>query len=465
MDYLVSDQVIGRGGMGVVLRGKHRSLDREVAVKVLSNELAGDPEFVERFMREARLSAKVHHPNVVTVHDAGTDQNGRPYLVMELLIGESLRERMRRERIPPEDARQIAIGVLRALSAAHRQGIFHRDVKPGNIFLTSDGQVKLMDFGIATALSETRLTSTGGFVGTAEYMAPEQVQGKKVDGRADLYALGIVYMEMLSGRVPFSGDTLSILHRQVNELAPSIREADPQTNAILGRFLAKDPNSRFANAEEAIEALEGRRKVQPVKEDAEERARPISGMVAFGSAAVVIVLGVGLALRSSAGTTHKGTNVPAQQPATAQKPQQALDGIEHTLTQANTTCGYALTDTVAIINADESRKAVAEYGKRRKDDTGQCLALSQQGIDDAKQARSNGVPVSKLTIAALEMDRAFGLYAKGESWKPATTAAEEYLRESGPDTQPGMTSSNAIDRRRDINKGLEFFRKDPPLLP
>jgi len=264
MDGYDIGEVIGRGGMGVVYRGLHTGLDRPVAVKFLSETLSGDPEFAGRFLREARICAKLDHPGIVRVYDTGTDA-GRPYIVMELLEGETLRQRIKRGPMPEEEALAVARHVLAALANAHALGIVHRDIKPGNVFLCRSGAVKVMDFGIARAATEARLTGTGAQLGTPEYMSPEQVEGKTADHRSDLYAVGILLYEMLTGDVPFRGDTpIVILHMQVAKPPPQLPSTvSKRVRAGVMKALAKRPEERFASAEEMFHGLDPQRVSDP----------------------------------------------------------------------------------------------------------------------------------------------------------------------------------------------------------
>src|SRR5712691_832913 len=240
---------IAAGGMGTVWEAEDILLHRRVAVKTPSDALAEDPGFVERFRREARAAARLAEPNVAGVYDYGEDA-GAQYLVMELLHGETLAKRLYRDgRLPAGEAARIAAGVGAALRAAHDAGLVHRDVKPGNVMLTDRGQVKVMDFGIAAAASGVPLTATGVTIGTADYLSPEQASGGKAVPTSDVYSLGCVLYEMLTGHPPFTGDTplaVATAHVQdrpvpVRELA---REAPPALAAACERALAKDPGER-----------------------------------------------------------------------------------------------------------------------------------------------------------------------------------------------------------------------------
>ncbi|MDE3090863.1 MAG: serine/threonine protein kinase, partial [Chloroflexota bacterium] len=243
---------IGRGGMGTVFRGFQPSLNRPVAIKVLSPALAQDAEFFKRFKQEALATAALDHPNIIHVYDTGEDQDVH-YIAMEYIGGGNLYSRIRDQAapMPVVEAARIAAQIATALDFAHRRGIVHRDVKPSNILLDPEGRAVLSDLGIARALEGTRLTHTGVMMGTPEYMSPEQAQGKPVDGRADLYSLGVVLYEMLTGRIPFQGDTpLVMLYKQIHEIPPDPNKLNPKIPkslaSVLRKALAKDPEKRYA---------------------------------------------------------------------------------------------------------------------------------------------------------------------------------------------------------------------------
>jgi len=247
---------IARGGMADVYAATDEVLGRKVAVKMLHANYATDEAFVQRFRREAQAAANLTHPNIVSIYDTGKDR-GHYYIVMELVEGRTLRDVLRAEGpLLPRRAAEIASEVAAALSVAARGGLAHRDVKPGNILLTETGSVKVTDFGIARAWDDSEeLTRTGAVIGTATYFSPEQAQGQPADGRSDLYALGVVLFEMLTGHPPFSGETpVSVAYQHVSETArvPSSSNPDvpPELDAIVMRALQKNPVNRYQTAEE-----------------------------------------------------------------------------------------------------------------------------------------------------------------------------------------------------------------------
>jgi beta-lactam-binding protein with PASTA domain len=250
---------LGGGGMAEVFLAEDTTLGRLVAVKVLRERFADDEQFVARFHREARAAAALNHPNVVAIHDRGGSA-GTSYIVMEYVPGETVKERVQRTGpLSPLAARDVELGLLAALQAAHERGIVHRDVTAQNVLLTGDGLVKVADFGIAH-FGASALTSTGMVMGTSRYLSPEQARGGPTDGRSDLYAAGVVLFEMLTGRLPFDGDNdFAIAAQHAYEQAPApsdfAGELPPELDAIVVRALRKDPAERFQSAAEFAAAL------------------------------------------------------------------------------------------------------------------------------------------------------------------------------------------------------------------
>jgi len=258
-------QVIGRGGMAEVYEGTDSRLNRRVAIKVLRPDLARDPMFQERFRREAQSAAGLNHPNIVAIYDTGEDYIGDgasqvsvPYIVMEFVDGVTLRHMLNNgPRILPERALEVIAGVLAALDYAHRHGIVHRDIKPANIMINTNGDAKVMDFGIARAMSDaaTSVTATSAVMGTAQYLSPEQARGELVDARSDIYSSGCVLYELLTGVTPFNGDSpVAIAYQHVNEPPKPPSSLDHSIPSSLDSItlgaLAKSPSNRYQTAAE-----------------------------------------------------------------------------------------------------------------------------------------------------------------------------------------------------------------------
>jgi serine/threonine protein kinase len=254
---------LGEGGMATVYKAYDTRLERNVAVKIILQGKQQSEQFIKRFEREAKTLASLSHPNIVSVIDYG-EQDGLPYLVMEYIPGGTLKHKLNGQPMPWQAAARSLIPIARALGAAHAMKIIHRDVKPANILITQSGEPMLSDFGIAKILEQEEtlaLTSSGVGIGTPEYMAPEQGLGKGVDGRADIYALGITFYELVTGRKPYRADTpMAILHKQLSESLPAPSKFRPEIPAlvenVLFKALAKDPKNRYQNMEEFAQALE-----------------------------------------------------------------------------------------------------------------------------------------------------------------------------------------------------------------
>lgn len=262
------DSKLGQGGMGAVYRGYDQVLDRYVAIKILPETAAQNPEMIQRFEIEARAAAKLEHPNIVQVHDFGKS-DGQYYLVLQFISGKSLSQLVREKGpLPLGEAVSILVEALKALQKAHSLGIVHRDIKPDNIMISQEGSVKVTDFGIAKIKNEaTKLTVTGQIMGTPHYMSPEQCLGESVDGRSDLYSLGATFYYMLAGNPPFEAESaLVILNMHLEKILPDIRKARPDIPEpvveLLQRMTAKDADQRFRTAEEVIEGLHNPQSMQ-----------------------------------------------------------------------------------------------------------------------------------------------------------------------------------------------------------
>ncbi|GIU86005.1 MAG: putative serine/threonine-protein kinase [Acidimicrobiia bacterium] len=273
------ERELAQGGMAEVFLARDRLLDRPVALKALFPEYAREPSFVERFRREAQAAANLNHPNIVAIYDWG-QESGTYFIVMEYVEGRSLRDLIRAEGpLDPATTADIGSEIAAALASAHRSGVVHRDVKPGNVLLTRSGNVKVTDFGIARAGTSDGLTQTGSVMGTATYFSPEQAQGLPVDGRSDVYSLGVVLYEMVTGVVPFTGDSpVAVAYKHVREepVPPSRRnpEVPPDLEQIILTALAKDPDHRYQSADDLRADLLRFRRGRPLA------AAPVTALVA-----------------------------------------------------------------------------------------------------------------------------------------------------------------------------------------
>ncbi len=271
---------IAIGGMGEVWKARDQILGRVVAIKILKEEYSGDPAFLNRFRAEARHTALLNHEGIANVFDYG-EEAGSAYLVMELVPGQPLSAVIEKEQVLSPDRTLSIIGqTATALAVAHRQGLVHRDVKPGNILVMPDGRVKITDFGIARLADQVPLTATGQVMGTAQYLAPEQATGQPATGSSDIYALGVIGYELLAGRRPFSGESqIAIALAQVNDAPPPLPESIPQpVRALIGSMLAKDPAERPRDAESLARAVDAIR-----TGDIRAAEAAVPGMLAFGA--------------------------------------------------------------------------------------------------------------------------------------------------------------------------------------
>src|ERR1044071_6983218 len=297
------DGVVGRGGMAEVYRARDIRLDRIVAIKTLRADLARDQIFQARFRREAQSAASLNHPSIVAVYDTGEDMATGvpvPYIVMEYVDGRTVRDLLiEGHRLLPERTLEIIDGVLRALDYSHQAGIVHRDIKPGNVMVTRNGDVKVMDFGIARAMSDAQatMTQTAQVIGTAQYLSPEQARGERVDARSDLYSTGCLLYELLTGRPPFTGDSpVAIAYQHVREHPIPPSRIDPEipawADAIVLKAMAKDPNDRYQSAadrhQDIQRALSGMPVAAPTRADMYAGTRAMTpGMMPAGPTSAI----------------------------------------------------------------------------------------------------------------------------------------------------------------------------------
>jgi serine/threonine-protein kinase len=332
------DAQIGRGGMSTVYRAFDTVLERAVAIKLMHREIAADSDQLERFRREARSVARLNHPHIVTVIDAGEEPSedgdgGTPYIVLEYVEGETLKQLIHRERsLEVTEAIAYAIEIARALGAAHERLIVHRDVKPQNVLISEEGGAKITDFGIARTLTEEGLTVAGRVLGTTDYVSPEQALGHPVTGQSDLYSLGVVLYEMLTGQVPFTSET-PVAMRHVREQVPDVQQLRPEVSAatasVVDRAVAKDLDYRYRDAQHMIAELEDVLAVEAARSGqatgevtsvlrslpGETRRRlpwrmqhPARWVASIALLAAIVAI----ALVAAAQQAHKGTGVPSE---------------------------------------------------------------------------------------------------------------------------------------------------------
>ncbi|TMK27146.1 MAG: hypothetical protein E6G62_00685 [Actinobacteria bacterium] len=429
------DSLLGRGGMSSVFSGWDRTLGREIAIKVLAAELVEDRVFVERFDREARAAASLSHRNVVAVFDSGVDEGAR-FIVMERVSGKTLAARLREGPMSIEQAIQIAAGVAEALGAAHARGIVHRDVKPGNVMLGENGHVKVLDFGIARALAATSLTRASTVIGTAGYLSPEQAEGGPVDARSDLYGLGCLLYEMLTGRPPFVADSAAALVHQhlTRPPDPPSRwrpEVSPALDEAVLRCLAKDPGERYARAQDLSGALsgvlEGRSATASAASAMGRRQRERRWIAAAAAGALLGALLLILALDSGR-TAHSGETAAR---ASALAPNHAA-ATDPKRTAANAPPHRPPSETTASASAPALVGRTAEPAAAL---SGLILADRQQGLLDETAASMISRRATALLSAVSSSDpaeatrqlsgfnrRVDALAARGEIAMPAAAA-------------------------------------------
>jgi serine/threonine protein kinase len=489
-------ELLGYGGMAEVHKGRDLRLGRDVAIKMLRTDLARDATFQERFRREAQNSAALNHPAIVAVYDTGEEISATgeklPFIVMEFVNGRTLKEVLAAEqRIQPRRALEMIADICAALEFSHRHGIIHRDIKPGNVMITQNGQVKVMDFGIARALASgaTTMTQTSAVIGTAQYLSPEQARGESVDARSDVYAAGCVLFELLVGHPPFVGDSpVSVAYQHVREdpKAPSDinREVPPDVDAIVLKALAKNPLNRYQSAQEmradALRAVSGRPVLAtPVMNEAETMAmtgpmqrqatttmnRPMPGgmpprepdrkmsswwtavLAALGVLAVV-ALGIGLALSNRNNDDDK--NKP-QAPATVSMPN--LVGL--TDKEALAAIAGAGLSNVKAGDADTSDKC--DKGKVTKQDPApnEKVELTVQGsytlCTGPQQVRVPGTLVGGTKDNADQQLRGFGLVPNFQA-VDSTAAKDQVISvdKQGELVDPGTKINVKISRGNQI---------------
>jgi eukaryotic-like serine/threonine-protein kinase len=303
------DSKLGSGGMSTVYLARDETLERWIAVKILHREISDDPDQIERFRREARSVAQLSHPNIVAVIDAGED-GGHPYIVFEYVAGRTLKERIERlGRLPLDEAVAYAIEIGRGLASAHGRKLVHRDVKPQNVLIDPEGRAKVTDFGIARSLESDGLTKTGRVLGTTDYVSPEQAMGTEVDARSDVYSLGILLYEMLTGKVPFEAETVvGVAMKHVNERMPDVQLERPEVSSALAaaieRATSKNPDSRYDDMNAFLADLEGALEIEVARAgsshgEATTVLKTVSGPRKLLTGRTVSVAGIALVLAAT----------------------------------------------------------------------------------------------------------------------------------------------------------------------
>jgi serine/threonine-protein kinase len=316
---------LGSGGMSTVYLARDQTLDRDVAVKVMHREMSEQADQLERFRQEARAVAKLSHPNVVAVIDAGED-GGHPYIVFEYVEGETLKQRISRVgALDPQEALAYAIEIARGLTVAHARNMVHRDIKPQNVLIDAEGRAKLTDFGISRQLEQDGMTATGRVLGTTDYVAPEQAMGHGVDPRSDVYSLGVVLYEMLIGQVPFHADSqVGVAMKHVNEELPDVQQRRPEVSAaaalVVERATDKDPNRRYQDVGEMIDDLSTALEVEAARAGSSTGEatsildalpppqRKLSGRARWSWAAIALIVVVLLGGAALAGLISSGSS-------------------------------------------------------------------------------------------------------------------------------------------------------------
>jgi eukaryotic-like serine/threonine-protein kinase len=328
---------LGSGGMSTVYLAVDETLDRQVAIKVLHREISDQEDQLERFRREARAVASLSHPNLVGVIDAGED-GGHPYIVFEYVPGETLKKRIDSVgRLELDEATAYAIEIGRGLACAHAARLVHRDVKPQNVLIDAEGRAKITDFGIARSLEVHGLTATGRVLGTTDYVSPEQAMGRAVDARTDVYSLGIVLYEMLTGDVPFHAETqVGVAMKHVNEAVPDVQRKRPETSAalaaVLERAVAKEPDDRYETMNQFLADLEGALEVEVVRaghstgeattvlDSVPKRGKLLTRRRASWAGAVLLIAAAATAIALAILTGEQGPSREAPEPSAAGTP-------------------------------------------------------------------------------------------------------------------------------------------------
>jgi serine/threonine-protein kinase len=438
---------IARGGMAEVYLAREQSLNRPVALKALFPEFAREPSFVERFRREAQAAANLNHPNIVSIYDWG-QESGTYFIVMEYVEGRSLRELIHSEGpLEPGQAADIAAEIASALAFAHRSGVVHRDVKPGNVLLTESGTVKVTDFGIARAGTSDGLTQTGSVMGTATYFSPEQAQGLAVDGRSDVYSVGVVLYEMVCGVPPFPAESpVSVAYKHVREeaIAPSLRNPDvpPALEQIIMGALAKDPEHRYQSADDLRADILRFRRGRPLV------AAPITAIITDIPTTTVANAGVG----AYAAATVANPRIPVEPPPYAGKPRgsgrPAIYTVLTLLVLALIVGGILL----AAVKLGNGQKTVVVPNVVHKTQEQATQALAAKGL----------VPVTKLVASSQKINTVISQSPKaGDNVKRKSHVVISVSSGVGEGLVPDVTNKTVDDATKLLEKNHYVVKVDP----
>ncbi|HKH10549.1 MAG TPA: protein kinase [Rubrobacter sp.] len=406
--------LVGGGGMAEVYLAHDAILDRDVALKILRGQFAGDEEFVERFKREALSAAGLSHPNIVSVYDRGTEV-GTSYIAMEYVPGGTLKERLSSDGpLDPTVVASLGLQISEALQAAHERGVIHRDIKPQNVLLTEGGEVKVADFGIARAASAATISQTGLILGTAGYMSPEQALGKAASPRSDLYCLGVLLYEMLTGEQPYTADNpIAVSMKHVTEAPRAPREVNPEVpegmNALVLKLLAKDPQDRYANAAELSGDLRRLRDgLPPIAADPAEDVTEATRVEAQGQKRMpwilTVALGLFVVLGAAGWGMYQGLWAPDSTP-----------GAIGRVAEVEVPAGVEVPD-VEGLGEDQARRELAASGLEAAVKHSESTAASEGEVLDQSPAAGERIERgSRVTIrvgdgsAPLEVPNVVGL--------------------------------------------------------
>ncbi|MDQ1480599.1 MAG: eukaryotic-like serine/threonine-protein kinase [Actinomycetota bacterium] len=441
------EREIARGGMAEVYLARDQSLNRPVALKALFPEFAREPSFVERFRREAQAAANLNHPNIVSIYDWG-QESGTYFIVMEYVEGRSLRELIHSEGpLEAGQAADIAAEIASALAFAHRSGVVHRDVKPGNVLLTESGTVKVTDFGIARAGTSDGLTQTGSVMGTATYFSPEQAQGLAVDGRSDVYSVGVVLYEMVCGVPPFTAESpVSVAYKHVREeaIAPSLRNPDvpPALEQIILSALAKDPEHRYQSADDLRADILRFRRGRPLV------AAPITAIVTDLPTTTVTNAGVG----AYAAATVANPRIPVEPPPYGRKPRGSGRPAIYTLLTLLALALLVGGILLAAVKLGNGQKTVVVPNVVHKTAPQATQALAAKGL----------VPVTKLVASSQKINTVISQSPKaGDAVKRKSRVTISVSSGVGEGLVPDVTNKTVGDATKLLEKNHYVVKVDP----